>query len=243
MNNLSKVTIAVTTLLATTAVSAASFNVRHEYKNETKQHSSRVKLADNIGNFLVDIEAKFKGQNGKFMEDLQINGWELGLNYRHVLNDNWTLTYGMPIEARSAGMTYKPQLRATYQVDSIDGLSLSARYRYDIKHTNGSTSYVDDNDDGNFEPVVNPSKDERRHRVTANINYALDDWRFGFEGNYYKAEGYNLYNNKDTNYELNATVAKRMGQWTPSVEFGDVNVSSTSDKRELRSRIGLTYSF
>ncbi|MCZ8487127.1 hypothetical protein O9992_00860 [Vibrio lentus] len=50
------------------------------------------------------------------MEDLKNNGWELGLNYRnHVLNDNWTMTY-MPIEGRESGVTYKPQVRATYKI-------------------------------------------------------------------------------------------------------------------------------
>lgn len=234
MNKLSKVSIAVATLLATTAVSAASFDVRHEYKSSSKEHATRVKLADSIGNFLVDIEAKLKDRDeGKFLQNLENNGWELGLNYRHVLNDNWTLTYGMPIEGRDSGVTYKPQIRATYQVDSVDGLSLSARYRYDMRQNSSYT--VDD--------VKIDVDNQRRHRITGNINYAMDDLRFGFEANWYKADGYNIYDSGDTNYELNASARKIMGQWAPYVEFGDVNVDSVTDKRELRSRVGLTYSF
>ncbi|CAM4462567.1 oligogalacturonate-specific porin KdgM family protein [Vibrio agarivorans] len=241
MNKLSKVSVAVATLLATTAVSAASLDVRHEFKSHTDQHATRVKLGDSIGNFLVDIEAKFKGEDGKFMEDLKNNGWELGLNYRHKLNDNWTMTYGMPIEAREGGITYKPQVRATYSFDSIDGLSLSARYRYDMRQNTSKTVIVE-GEDGPELGTENVSN-QRRHRITGNVNYAMDAWRFGFEANWYKADGYDIYDNDDTNYELNTSVRYVMGQWAPYVEFGDVSTSSEKSTRELRSRVGLTYSF
>ncbi len=235
MNTTNKITMILISALSATSVHAASFDVRHEYKHSSEEHATRVKLADNIGNFLVDIEAKFKDrENGDFLKNLENNGWELGLNYRHKLDDNWTLTYGMPIEGRDSGMTFKPQLRATYAVDSIDGLSLSARYRYDMRQNS------DVYEDGN---LIEKNDNQRRHRLTGNVNYSVEDWRFGFEANYYKADDYNIYNNKDTNYELNATARRVMGQWAPYVEFGDVNVSSDSDKRELRSRVGLTYSF
>ncbi|GAL20432.1 N-acetylneuraminic acid outer membrane channel protein NanC [Vibrio maritimus] len=228
MSTLNKVTVALVSVFATAAVSAASFDVRTEYKHTSKEHATRVKMGDSIGNFYYSGELKFKGEEGAFLKDLQNNGWELDLGYRFKLNDNWTIQPGMPIEARSKGMTYKPQLRVTYALDSVEGLSLSGRYRYDIRQNNGEDA-----------------QNERRHRITANLNYSLNEWRFGLEGNYYKADtdGYILYNNKDTNYELNATARRHFGQWAPYVEFGDVNVDSTTDRRELRSRVGVTYSF
>ncbi|WP_117234895.1 oligogalacturonate-specific porin KdgM family protein [Vibrio maerlii] len=246
MTKMKLLTLAIASVAVTGTATAASFDFRHEYKSHTDQHASRVKLADSIGNFLVDIEAKFKGEDGEFMEDLKNNGWELGLNYRHKLDDNWTLTYGMPIEGRESGVTYKPQIRATYAFDSIDGLSLSARYRYDMRQNTRTTAL---NDDGT--PIVDEDGkltetnvgNQRRHRLTFNANYAIEDWRFGFEGNYYKADDYNIYDNDDTNYELNATARKIMGQWAPYVEFGDVSTSSEKSTRELRSRVGITYSF
>ncbi|MEZ8058110.1 oligogalacturonate-specific porin KdgM family protein [Vibrio splendidus] len=248
--NKTKIVIAVASVLAAGSVSAASFDMRHEYKSHTDQHATRVKLGDSIGNFLVDIEAKFKGEDGKFMEDLKNNGWELGLNYRHVLNDNWTMTYGMPIEGRESGVTYKPQVRATYKLDSIDGLSLSARYRYDMRQNTSSSEYQFDSNgdvivdsDGVPITVDKNVSNQRRHRLTANVNYSMENWRFGLEGNYYKADGYDIYDNDDTNYELNASIRHMMGQWAPYVEFGDVSTSSTKATRELRSRVGLTYSF
>ncbi|MDC5806449.1 oligogalacturonate-specific porin KdgM family protein [Vibrio europaeus] len=226
MKHYNKISLAVAATLFAGSLSAASFDVRHEYKHSTEQHATRVKMGDSIGNFYYSGELKFKGEKGKFLEDLKNNGWELDLGYRYKFgeNNNWTLQPGMPIEGRESGMTYKPQLRLTYDLDSVEGLSLSGRYRYDIRQ--------------NIE-----ADDQRRHRLTGNVNYRMDDWRFGFEANYYKADGYDIFDNSDTNYELNATARRHFGQWAPYIEFGDVNVDSTSDKRELRSRVGLTYSF
>ncbi|CAH7393579.1 conserved exported hypothetical protein [Vibrio chagasii] len=224
MKNIGRVSLVAISVLASASVTAASFDVRHEYKHSTEQHATRVKLADRIGDFSYGGELKFKGEEGEFLKDLQNNGWELDLGYRVKLDEQWTMTFGAPIEGRTAGITYKPQVRMTYDLESVDGLSVSARYRYDIRQNN---------DEGN----------QRRHRVTGNVNYALDEWRFGFEANYYKADDYDIFDSGDTNYELNATARRHFGQWAPYVEFGDVNVDSTSDKRELRSRVGLTYSF
>lgn len=230
MTKMKTIVIAMASAMAASSVSGASFDVRHEYKNSSEQHATRVKLGDNIGNFLVDVEAKFKGQEGKFLKEQQNNGWELGLNYRQKLDDNWTLTYGMPIEGRSAGMTYKPQLRATYAVESVEGLTLSARYRYDIRQNND----IDN---------------QRRHRITGNVGYSVEDWRFGLEANYYKAEDYILYKDNKTNTEYNSSIRYIMGQWAPYAEFGyssytkDDSYNGYNNDFELRSRIGLTYNF
>ncbi|CAM3125223.1 oligogalacturonate-specific porin KdgM family protein [Vibrio rarus] len=226
MKALNKVTLALITTVVATSATAASFNIRHEYKSHTDQHSSRIKMGDSIGNFYFSGELKFKGEDGEFMKDLKNNGWELDLGYRYKIeNSNWTIQPGMPIEGRSSGMTYKPQLRATYALDSVDGLSLSARYRYDIK------TYSDGD------------SNQYRHRITGNVNYSVAAWKFGFEANYYNADGYDIYDNSEENYELNLTAGRKFGDWYPYVEFGDVSTSSQSATRELRSRVGLTYSF
>ena len=213
-------------LLMCSNADAASLDFRQEYKSSTDQHASRVKMGHTFdGRFSVGLELKFKGAEGKFMEDLQSNGSELDLGYRIKLNDQWTLITGMPIEFGSSGATYKPQLRLTYKSDAIDGLSLSGRYRLDVK----------------------PGEDIKhlRHRYTVNIGYKVENWTFGFEGNYYYADNseYLLYNDSRTNYENNLTAHYKIGNWSPWVEFGDVSVSDDSSQRELRSRIGIRYSF
>ncbi|MGY5449529.1 oligogalacturonate-specific porin KdgM family protein [Agarivorans sp. MS3-6] len=205
---------------------ATSVDFRHEYKSDTKQHASRVKMAHTFdNNFALALELKFKGEEGKFMEDLQSNGSEIDLGYRYKINDQWALIPGMPIEFSDAGTTYKPQLRLTYTPENLSGFSLSGRYRLDIKPSEDINKY--------------------RHRYTANIAYKYQQWAFGLEGNYYYSDNpeYLLFDNGRTNYENNFTVHYSMGDWTPWLEFGDVSVSSNSSQRELRSRIGLRYSF
>ncbi|WP_036825338.1 oligogalacturonate-specific porin KdgM family protein [Photobacterium sanctipauli] len=216
--------VVIGSVLIAGQVSAASIDLRHEYKGKSGDHATRVKINESIGNLYFSGEMKFKGADGKFMEDLQNNGWEFDWGYRYRIN-NWTIQPGMPIEGRRDGMTVKPQLRATYAFESVEGLTLSGRYRHDFK------MYSDDRDT------------DKRHRVTGNIGYKINDWQFGLEMNYYKAEGYDLFDNKDTNYENNISIRYRPGDWSPYVEFGDVSMSSKTDERELRSRIGITYSF
>ena len=221
-------TVVFSTLAITSQVaSAASIDFRHEYRGDSEQHASRLKLNESFDNGVYfSTELKFKGIDGEFMRNLQINGSEFDVGYRHAIGHNWVLQPGMPIEFGTNNVTYKPQLRLTYAFDS--GLSLSGRYRYDIRQ--------------NSAPGVD---NQRRHRLTANINYRMNEWNIGFETNYYKAESYTLYKDKDTNYEHNLTFRYRAGAWSPYVEFGDINYTKNNgkDARELRSRVGISYNF
>ncbi|GLS92699.1 membrane protein [Psychromonas marina] len=217
-------------LFATSVISlnaySASVDFRHEYKGKTDQHSSRVKMGNTFdNNFSIGLELKFKGKDGKFMKDLENNGSELDLGYKWAINNEWALQPGMPIEFGAESATYKPQLRVTYTPEAVKGFSVSGRYRLDIK----------------------PGQDDKkfRNRYTANLGYSIENWSFGLEMNYYKSheESYILFNNKDTNYENNLSASYKVGDWTPFVEFGDVSVAADKDTRELRSRIGIRYSF
>ncbi|PKF60568.1 N-acetylneuraminic acid outer membrane channel protein NanC [Psychromonas sp. psych-6C06] len=224
---LSKSAIAVVAASFVSAnVTAASLDFRHEYRGKTDQHSSRVKMGNTFENNLsIDLELKFKGADGEFMKDLQNNGSEIGINYKWAINSEWALQPGMPIEFGASSDTYKPQLRVTYTPDAVDDLSLSARYRLDVK----------------------PGEDEKkfRNRYTFNAGYKIENLSLGIELNYYKSHDsdYLLYDGKDTNYENNLTAHYKMGNWTPWLEFGDVSINELSSTRELRSRVGIRYSF
>ena len=230
----------LTTIIATSVLSAnvyaAAVDFRHEYKGKTDQHASRIKMGNTFENNLsIDLELKFKGQDGEFMQDLQQNGSELGINYKYAINNEWALRPGMPIEFGTGNddrgnATYKPQLRVTYTPEAIDGLSLSGRYRLDIKPGQGDVDGVDK---------------KYRDRYTFNAGYKINNLSLGLEMNYYQSHdsSYILYDDKNTNYENNVIASYKMGNWTPWVEFGDVSVSDDSDTRELRSRVGIRYNF
>ncbi len=58
-------------------------------------------------------------------------------------------------------------------MDSVDGLSLSARYRYDMRQNTSTTEYqIDDN--GDIVGVEKNIENQRRHRLTANVNYSSE---------------------------------------------------------------------
>jgi len=220
----------ITTSLLSTNIYAASIDFRHEYKGKSEQHASRIKMYNTFENKLsVGLELKFKGAEGKFMNDLQQNGSELGLDYKYVINSEWALQPGMPIEFATSGTTYKPQLRLTYTPEAIADLYVSGRYRLDVKP-------------GQSTEAVNK---KYRDRYTLNLGYKIENLSLGLEMNYFQSHdsSYVLYDGKDTNYENNVTASYKMGNWTPWAEFGDVNRDSNSDIRELRSRVGIRYSF
>lgn len=222
--------LAAATLVSANAL-ASSLDFRHEYKGKSNSHSSRVKMGTSFESGLsVSLELKFiSADSTDFMKDLKSNGTELGIDYKWSINEQWSLQPGMPIDFNTSDTTYKPQLRLTYTPKSVEGLSLSGRYRMDIRPTQD-------------DPGVNS---KYRDRYTVNLGYKKDQFNLGIELNYYHAHSdtYILYNNKSSNYENNLTLAYSFNSWTPWLEFGDVSVSSTSDARELRSRIGIKYSF
>ena len=70
--------------------------------------------------------------------------------------------------------------------------------------------------------------------------WALNDVEKDANGNDIKRV---MWDNKDYNYEQNIAVNYRMGQWNPYFEIGDMSVSGSDDKRQLRFRAGIQYTF
>ncbi|WP_394129436.1 oligogalacturonate-specific porin KdgM family protein [Shewanella maritima] len=213
-------------VLMSTNASALSVDFRQEYKQDSQVHASRVKMGGTLANNVaMSLELKFKGEDGEFLQNMQSNGAELDVGYHYKINEQWTLSPGMPVEFSNENATYKPQIRLTYRPEAISNFSISARYRLDVKPHETTNRY--------------------RHRYTTNLAYKHNRWDFGLELNYYYSDNadYHLYDNKRTNYENNLTIRYAFNRWSPWFEIGDVSVSDDSDKRELRSRIGIRYRF
>lgn len=225
MKKYNKIALAVVSTLFAGSLAAASLDVRQEYKHDSESYASRVKIGGGVGNHYFGVEAKQKGQ--PFSE------WESGDNefeygYKFQVTDHWLIQPSMPITFSSDKVTYKPQVRVQYAFDS--GVKAKLRYRHEFR------DYTDESGESS----------EQKSKVTGNLEYNYENLQLGFEANYEKGLDDQVYfNNKDMNWDMNLKIGYKEADWAwrPYVEFGNVSVSSTSDDRQLRSRVGVTYSF
>ncbi|WP_394154196.1 oligogalacturonate-specific porin KdgM family protein [Vibrio maritimus] len=219
-------TYALTIVIAAlfgTSVSAASLDFRQEYKHDSKDYASRVKLAAGVGNMYFGVEAM---QSGKPFSEWQSKGNEFDFGYNYKVDEHWSLIPGMPITFSDGHVTYKPQLRAQYSFDS--GLVTKLRYRHEFRNFSDERS------------------SEQKSKVTANLDYKYNGFEFGLEGNYEKGlDDQTLFDNGDTNWDALFKIGYKGPDWSwrPYVEFANVSVASDSSDRQLRSRVGITYSF
>ncbi|MBW8190470.1 oligogalacturonate-specific porin KdgM family protein [Neiella marina] len=206
----------------------ASFNIRHEYKSNRQEHTSRMKVDHKFdSNVSVGLEVKFRSKDSQdFMKDVEAYAKEFSIAYDYTLSPQWRLSPGMPVETSNGNETYKPQLRLTYRPSWDKMLSLSGRYRLDIK--------------------PHETVNKFRHRLTFVAGYNFQKWAASYEGNVYYSDNsnYHLYNGDRKNWEQNFSFRYRaVGNWAPFFELGDISVSNQSDDRELRMRAGIRVSF
>ncbi|MDG3086310.1 oligogalacturonate-specific porin KdgM family protein [Vibrio hannami] len=223
-----KTILAALVAVAASSVSAASLDFRQEYKHDTEDYASRVKIGSSVGNHYFGVEAK---QKGKPFSEWEAGDNEFEYGYRFNINEQFTLIPSMPVTFGGDSVTYKPQIRAQYKFDS--GITAKLRYRHEFRNFN-SDSGKDDID---------------RSKFTANLDYNWDNFQFGFEANYEDNLTNFLgdwYENSSTDhgwdYNLKIGYKEADWAWRPYVEFGNVS-SSGDDNRQLRSRVGITYSF
>lgn len=239
MFKLNKILLATTAALLTTTavnVNAASVDIRHEYKHDTESNGNRIKIGgstkSDLGTHYYSVEMKFNGRTGTYgFDDLERGDSEVVYEFKHYVTDKFYVQPGMPITMGEERVTYKPQLRIGYDFDS--GITTKLRYRHEFRDFTSSKENGDT---------------WQKSKVTANLDYTWNNMiQFGFEANYEKAhEGDNwlLYDGKTWNYDYNLKIGyKNESNWRPYVEFGNVSESSKTDDRQLRSRVGLTYSF
>ena len=224
---------------AFTAANAAKITVdyRHELRSEYSENFDRIcfiAALDNGVGFYVDSSVKSGADRPGSPEyhdgqwgDFAANAVEMSIWYGYKMG-NFTITPGIITEThRMTG--YKPYLRLQYNTDF--GLWFAVRPRYDY--------WRDDSGEG----------DAKNARIDAWVGY--NSGNFGINYNYTHMWALNdtvegkervMWDNKDYNYEQNIA-NYRMGQWNPYFEIGDIAVAASDDKRQLRFRAGIQYTF
>ncbi len=235
--------LAAATVANTASAAKWTVDYRHELRGEYKQNFDRIAIIagfDNGVGFYVDSSFK-SGSEGpgsdRYSEgqwgDFVTNATEMSLWWGYKIpNTGFTITPGLVTESTSSSTAYKPYLRFQYNTDF--GLWFAVRPRFDYARND---SY-DKNGKGN--------PDTQTYRIDAWVGYSSGN--FGINYNYthkWVAESGDrkMFDNKDNDYEQNLAMNYRMGQWNPYIEFGDMSVNSTTDKRQLRVRAGIQYTF
>ncbi|CAM4343680.1 oligogalacturonate-specific porin KdgM family protein [Vibrio agarivorans] len=227
MNKLSKASIAVASLLATTLVSAASLDFREEYKHGGEERAGRIKISAGVGNHYFGVEAKHSGE----LDELERADNEFEYGYNWNIDKQWRIQTAMPVTFGSNGRTtYKPQVRVQYKFEN--GITTKFRYRHELRN-------------------VADGENLNRSKVTGNIDYNWNAWQFGFEANYAEDFFAEKWNNGEHEWDYNFKIGYKEKDWSwrPYIELGNVQCNSACEKagedssRQLRSRVGITYSF
>ncbi|MDO6460662.1 oligogalacturonate-specific porin KdgM family protein [Granulosicoccaceae sp. 1_MG-2023] len=228
MKNNHRLVFLFSALVFSSAASAVSLDYRHEYKHHTDQHGNRVKISDSLGRLSYSLEAKFAatteedGSRSAF-SNIARGDSEVDFEYKHPLQGNWYFQVGMPITFGDNKYSLKPQARIGYKASGIP-MTTTLRYRRQF------TQYAEGEGD-----------DYVQNNITFYMSYGPSDYKYWMELNYYYNEEFDIYNDGRASYEAAFGMGRRFGSWLPYLELGDAGVSSSSDTRQLRTRVGIKY--
>lgn len=217
---------------------SASINYRHGFTEDDSIHSDRIKLSYRMDNGL-GLAAEIKYRTAGDREDVAFdnmvnNGHEFTADYNYKLSANSSLQPAFQMDSGKDFTTYKFGLKYNYKI--TDEWYVATRVRYDAKSL--------DRDQ------IDRSKDDRAKdnqnttRLEGWLGYTpKGPWGFEYQYIYFDTD-YIRYDNKKSDYEQNLIVRYRINkQWQPFMEVGDIKVSSTTDDRQARWRLGIQYNF
>ncbi|MCQ1059890.1 oligogalacturonate-specific porin KdgM family protein [Photobacterium sp. ZSDE20] len=220
--------LALTSMIASTSVSAATLMVRqerlHDAYNPVDKNATMFKLTGSVDKTFFAVQAILKGENPN---SYATSNNELQLGYRYYVNDKLLLIPKIDATAVSTGIGYKPQLGIVSNWGG--GFSTEFKYKHEF-----------------FVSKNGRDSDQTKSQYQVNLNYAAtENLRFGLQYDYHRrVVGGALWDNEKYKHEIEAksyyTVAKGL---TPFVTFSAVPVHPTSDDYQLRSRVGVLYSF
>ena len=242
-----KLMFAVTATIFTSTAMSNTIDFRHEYKEKSEQHASRIKLSTTFNpykenkNFRVYTSMEMKiasADKEDFLKNIRLTETELDAGVAYKVG-NWLFRPGMPVAITPSKTTFKPQLRVVYKTDF--GLTTALRYRHEF------ANYIEpdegDTDDVTGEKVNRPQK----FKVTLTGGYkmpSLPSLRLNYEANYVKSLDNALqFNGNDWEYDAGLIVGYQVGNWLPYAEVWSVDVDKETSERQVRYRAGLKYRF
>ncbi|QIA65477.1 hypothetical protein GT360_18230 [Vibrio astriarenae] len=231
MKKANLLTLAVASAVLSTSVSATTLMVRQEYLPKAEQfnpnntNATLVKLSGSTGKTFMGLQAVHKGEK---LDRYALSSTEAQLGYRYDLNDTIRLTPQLQATATGSGIGWKPMFAMTYKLGA--GFSTTLLYKHEFfvrqeDNSNGSTT--------------------EKSQYQASINYADGPLRLGVKYDYHKGlDGQRYYNGKEFKQELEFSTYYRVARGlTPFVNLAAVPVHWKSDEYQLRTRVGVLYSF
>ncbi len=254
MKAVTKVSLFVTSALLAGAASAASIDYRAEYKHEDETYAQRIKIGGSTKindqmKLNLGVEQKFNSNDKEdFWNQVEAGDSEFDWGLRYDINKQWFVQPGMPLTFGDEKTTYKPQIRVGYK--SSFGLSTALRYRHEFQ------VYTDDAGnktltDGTSVSVAGKTVEQGKWTLTGSYdmrqfgNEYLDNVKLSYEINYNKNyDDVRLSDGKDSEWDAGLKVGYQVGSFQPYMEFWTVDYgSSAEDDRQMRTRLGLKYSF
>ncbi|CAH0526750.1 oligogalacturonate-specific porin KdgM family protein [Vibrio hippocampi] len=244
MNKISKVAVATATLIAATSASAVSIDFRQEYRNEQDQYNSRFKMAGSVDNHYFGLEIK---QTGKPFSEIEWADNEFEYGYKFKVTKKFTVTPSMPITFGEKKTTYKPQVRVQYKFNNL--ITTKLRYRHEF----GVCAESVEEKCFTYRDGTTKADNANRSKLTANISGKWNSFFYDVEANYaedFFNSDYKMGTNGEYDWDYNFKLGYNFKEWnlSPYMELGNIGCSSSScgddqGGRQLRSRVGIKYSF
>ncbi|CAE6930618.1 Oligogalacturonate-specific porin protein (KdgM) [Vibrio sp. B1FLJ16] len=128
-------TSALLLAMASGLAGAATIDVRHEFvpDRDGDEHRDRIYVSHRFANQIgFSVEAKWNYKNSGMADA----GHETGLSYRYKVNDAFSLTPSMSVDAGSSSSTFKYNLSGSYNL--TDEWNVGARVRHGYKNSDDS---------------------------------------------------------------------------------------------------------
>lgn len=230
----------ILTLISSTAFAnnyKTSIEYRHQFVDGSSKHADRIKgFLDTGKNIGFELDLRFSNNEGSF-DKMSSNGSEFTAFYYDKLTDNITGITGLSIDLSDAGLVYVPFVRVNYAFDN--GFRLQGRYKWRIWDYNQMNTQI------------NEAYISTIQQLDGWVGYKWGNIDLQYELQFWKEmerDAKPQANNKDVDYQQNFRLMYSYNTevgttWRPFIEIGDIKENIYTDERQLRYRIGITYTW